>query len=174
MDRHRKIAIAIVLIGVIAISASLVWLTEADIRYGFNMDYEFQMKDGQWVTVNWIDNQQMNGTFVNIECGNRGYSSGSFSLIVTFTNATFSATAEPYEQINSTTAKISYTLAANEARSTNVYFTINDGVKSFLVSVWFESGQVFQRSTESNWLGINTLDYELQPDGQLFAANSVM
>jgi hypothetical protein len=81
------------------------------------MDYEFQMKNGQWVTVNWIDNEQMNGPLINIDCVNRGYSSGSFSLIVTVTNETFSTTAEPYEQINSITARILHTLGANETRA---------------------------------------------------------
>jgi hypothetical protein len=161
LNRKKKALLALALIFVVAVSAVSVWLTEANIRYAFNVDYSYQKDGDQWVTVDSVNDKQMNGTFININCSDYGYFEGSFSLIVTFKNATFStATARPYEQVNGTTTKFSYKLLAGESRSTDVYFTIDDNATSFLISLWFESSQVFLRSSEGNWLGVNTLYYE--------------
>jgi hypothetical protein len=171
MDRRRKLLLAVALITVVAVSAVLVWLTEANIRYAFNVDYSYQKDGGRWVTVDSINDKQMNGTFVNIECKNHGYFEGSFNLIVTFTNAMFSTTtAKPYEQVNGTTAKFSYKLLAGESRDTDVYFTIDDNATGFLISLWFESSQIFLRSSEGNWLGVNTLYYEYINETNRFEA----
>jgi hypothetical protein len=153
-----------VLIAVVVFSALVVWGAEANIDYAINMDYVYQKDGDKWVTYNWLNETQINGTFIEVECVNRGGFTGSFSLLVTFTNATVAtAAAEPYELINGTTAKLSYQLGGNEAHSRDVYFTINGDAKSFRVSFTVESNQLLLRSDATlfhmSFLG-NTADYE--------------
>ena len=173
MNKWKKAGFAVALIVIVAVSAGLVRLTMANIRYWFNVDYAYQADGDQWVTVDRINDKQMSGTFITVECRNNGYLDGSFNLIVTFTNATLATTNEPCQQINSTTAKLPHQLGANETRSTDVYFTIDEGAERFLISLWFESSQVLIRSSEGNWLGINTLYYEYDEEGNEFLARLV-
>ena len=175
MGRRKIALLTIALIAVIAVSASVVWLTEANITYMFNVAYSYQLNADQWITLDSVNDRQMNGTFVNISCRNYGYLEGNFNLIITFTNATFSTnTAKPYEQVNGTTAKFSYKLLGGASQDTDVYFTIDDYANSFHISLWFESNQVFIRSSEGNWLGVNTLYYQYVNETNQFLASMVM
>ncbi len=163
MGRWKIIGFALVLVWVVVLSAIVVWAAEANIDYGINMDYVYQKDGNEWVTLNWLNETQMNGTFINIKCLNRGTFTGSFILLVTFTNASVATdTTEPYEVINNTTAKLSYQLGGHEAHSRDVYFTINDDVKSFRVSFSVESSQLLLRSDATlfhmGFLG-NSADY---------------
>ena len=111
MGRWKMVAFALGVVGVLAFSAIVVWATEANIDYGIIPEYLYQKDGDKWVTLNWENETQKTGTFINIICRNRGAFSGSFSLFVTFTNASVAtATDEPYEVINSNTAKLSYQL----------------------------------------------------------------
>ena len=156
--RKRNLIISIGLILVIATSSVVwLWLNEASINYGFNVDYKYEKQGDQWFTVDVNSNNHMNDTFININCANAGYLDGTFSLIIKLTNAMFSTkTQQPYEQIDSNTVKVTYILHQNERKSPNIYFTIEENVISFVISLSIEHGQTLMRSHRN---GIETLTF---------------
>jgi hypothetical protein len=168
------VAIALILIGLVAVAASVIWLTEPYISYGVNMDYGYRLEGNRWITFNWISENQSDGTLINIGCYNRGSLTGRYYIILTFVNATFAKTAEQFERVNSTTTRISYELGSQETRSTDVYFTIDDGVTGFAYSIWFEPRQMFITSVIGNIHGINTYYFVLDASSGEFVPNMVM
>ncbi len=167
-----KITFALMFIGIILVSALVVWAAEANIDYGINTDYVYQKEDDQWVTLNWLNGTKINGTFIEIECLNRGGFAGSFSLSLTFTNASVvQATVEPYEVVGSNTARLSFQLDGHEAHSRAVYFTLDGDVRGFSVSFSLESNQLLLRSdatilrmqTTNDTLYYDYFDNRLEP-----------
>lgn len=176
MDRRKKttVAITLILIGLVAVAASVIWLSEPYISYGINQDYGYRLDSNRWITFNWISGNQSDGTLINILCFNRGSFVGRYDLLVSFANATFATTVEPFERVNSTTTRISYELGSREARSTDVYFTIDEGVTGFVFSIWFEPEQLFIASVLGNIHGVNTFYFVLDASSGAFVPNMVM
>ncbi len=168
------IGVSLVACGSLVLLASIVGLTEPFISYGVNSDYEYRLVGNQWITFNWIEENQSDGTLINILCFNRGSFMGKYDLLVTFVNATFATTVEPFERVNSTTARISYELGSNEARSTDLYFSIEKGVTGFDYSVWFEPRQLFIGGVPGNIDGVNTFYFVLDTSSGTFVPNMVM
>jgi hypothetical protein len=159
---RRKIGFVTALILVIAVfgAAGWLWFNEASINYGFNLDYIYQRQGINWFTVDLSNNNRMNDTFVNFGMANVGYLAGTFSITVTFTNATFSTkTEQPYQEVGNNVVKFTYTLHHYEESQANVYFIIEENVTSFTISLNMEHGQPFMRSTENNPFGMSTLSY---------------
>lgn len=159
---RRKLRFVTVLILVVAAFgiAGWLWSSEASINYGLDLDYKYQRQDNDWFTVDWTNNIQMNGTFISIDMGNAGYFAGTFSITVTFMNATFSTkTQQPYQQINNNVVRLTYTLRHYEEAQPNVYFDIDENAKGFTISLSIEYATAFMRSTEINPHGMSTLQY---------------
>ncbi len=176
MRRRTLFALGMVslVVGLVVVAAGVVWLTEPYISYGTNSDYEYRLIGNRWVTFNWIEENQSDGTLINILCYNRGSFTGKYDLLVTFVNATFATTVEPFERVNSTTARISYELGSHEARSSDIYFAINEGVKGFAYSLWFDPKQLFIASVPGNIHNVNTFYFVLDAGSGAFVPNMVM
>ncbi len=168
------VSVSLIACGILVLSASIVWLTEPVISYGLNSDYEYRLVDNRWTTFNWIEENQSDGTLINILCFNRGSFTGKYDLLVTFVNATFTTTVEPFERVNSTTARISYELNSHEGRSTDVYFEIDKGATGFDYSIWFEPEQLFIDSVIGNIHGVNTYYFVLDASNGAFVPTMVM
>ena len=136
--KYRKTIalLALVLVAAVA-SVGLVWFTEASIDYYFE-SAETHSKTG--------DN------YITINCENTGYMSGIFNLVVQFTNANFSSkTSQPYQQVDSQTAKFTYTLQSGESQSAKVYFSINDNAPDFYISLNFQQNADFLVKSNPGW-----------------------
>jgi len=103
--------------------AGLLWginTTEASIDY--------------WLDKNIYFYKGVNFIFVN--CKNGGNADGDFSLIITFTNVTFSNETEyPYNKINENEFSFRFILHKDETASKKVYFIVDENVTSFSISV---------------------------------------
>jgi hypothetical protein len=174
--KKSYVIIGVFLIACVTVTllAGVIWLTEPYISYGINQDYGYRLDSNRWITFNWISGNQSDGTLINILCFNRGSFTGRYDLLVSFANATFATTVEPFERVNSTTARVSYELGSHEARSSDVYFTIDEGVTGFAYSVWFEPGQLFIASVLGNIHDVNTFYFVLDASSGTFVPNMVM
>jgi hypothetical protein len=80
---------------------------------------------------------------VTINCRNGGGIDGNFYLVVKFTNASFSdETTMPYIRVNNTLVKSPFLLhksgASMDSNSKAIFFTIDEGVSGFSISVTLE------------------------------------
>jgi hypothetical protein len=146
-------------------SGGSLWLYDvsvnyASISYGFNYDFSYEKDGNNWFTHNLISHNSTEGMLVSIECHNSRATSGIFNIVLEFTNATFSTqTRQLFSQVNNSTVKFPMTLQGNESKIIDAYFRVNEGISDFTAKVSFESSQLFIRSTESNWLNIDTIYY---------------
>jgi uncharacterized membrane protein len=111
-----------------------------------------------------------------ITCKNNGAMDGTFNLIITFTNASFlTTTPQPYQIINDTSAKFTFTLHEGEKQVTNVHFSIDNGTDSFTILLSLESNQNILRvenaqKGEIAWQGVyRFLYYNWASNAQLYA-----
>lgn len=135
MNKRRKIllaALAIVVVAVALVGASLFWSMEPPIAPIANIDYWFREKSFQ----------RTGDQSLNVSCKNIGSLDGTFNLTVTFENASFSnSTPQPYEQLSRRAVKFTLTLHAGEATNTTVHFTIDNDTNRFTVSLSTASQQ---------------------------------
>ncbi len=125
---RKPFAIAAVILLVVAISAYVVWSSVASIDYWI-------MPSSAYPAVG--DNN------LTVRCENNGHLSGTFSLKIRFTKATFSTkTSQPYELLDNRTALFTYTLQPGENHSTQVYFTIDSDATDFYVDLSFQQNGI--------------------------------
>ena len=156
----RSLALALVAVLVVA-SIAIVYFSESSIKYSLYW-YSYQKIGNQWHTIESHNdsNASYPETFTRIDCQNNGLFEGTFTIIVSLTNASFSEHSfQPPQLINSSTVKLSYTLNGLEKNYTNVYFTINSSATRFVISIAFQTNQLFMRHTEANWAGQSEFTY---------------
>jgi hypothetical protein len=157
----RKLLVAAVAIILVlaCLGAALAYNLAPTIHYGFNYDYTYKKIGEQWYTINWVEDNQTQGTLVSVECNNTGSMAGTFSIVVAFNNATISPqTSQPYTMVDNSTAKFPVTLSENGHRAFYVYFDIDSDAMGFNVDVAFESSQLFIHSEQSSrwgYLGVS-------------------
>jgi hypothetical protein len=169
LNRNQKILLgSVVSIGV-ALSIMGLWFFGADIRYARGIAI-YEKKGDQWITR--YNDEPFNGTFTTVHCGNIGLWEGSFSIVLTFTNATVSPeTSQPYQKVSDTVAKLSYKLQKDEWQDSVVCFTIGENVTGFSIKLELESSQPFIRSINNN--GQTVMDYILSPQENAFLPNTI-
>jgi hypothetical protein len=142
---NRKVLFAVGLIAVIA-GVSLIWFTVTPtINYWLDINQSYQATGDHWIPV---------------ICTNSGILDGTFNLMVTFTNASFSTTTpQPYQQISSNAVKFTFTLHSSEQRTTNVHFIIDNNTDQFRISLSVESSQPFLRFAPTPMFQYRTADY---------------
>jgi glucan phosphoethanolaminetransferase (alkaline phosphatase superfamily) len=146
LKKHIKIVGIVALIAIIAVaSVSIVWFTEPSINYSIGSAYSYPGVGDNYLTV---------------YCENVGYFSGTFDLVLQFEDANLSSsTSQPNLQLDSSTAKFTYTLQAGGNQSTVVYFLINDNVTDFYIFLSFQrSGSDFLIKSES--IGDASVSYQ--------------
>jgi hypothetical protein len=170
LNKNQRLLLIGILIASIALSSiGITWFLEGDIHYSQSIAV-YEKEGDQWVTRH--DGERENGAFTQIACGNYGFWESSFSLVLTFTNATFSAeTSQPYQKISDTVVKFSYTLQKDEWAYTDVYFTIGEKIISFSLKLELEPAQPFIRSTNLN--GQTAVDYNWDPQENAFLPNTI-
>ena len=162
---NRAVGISLALAAVLGVaSIAIVYLSEASINYSL-YPYLYQKIDNQWYTVDNIYSQNTTSfpeTFTRIDCQNKGSFDGTFYIIIRLTNATFSENSfQPSQLINSQTIKLSFTLHGREVNSTNVYFKIDNHASQFVISIAFQTNQLFIRHAEANWAGQSEFPYDM-------------
>ena len=157
--KHRKIvAIATVAVLAVTASASIVWSTAASVDYWLLPDYSYSAV---------IDNA------VTVYCENTGSTLGTFNLKIEFTNAEISdKTNQPYEQLDSETAKFTYTLQPNQKQTTQVHFTVNSDATDFYITLSGENGGNFLTKYNAN--GVNTVSYQVETDTGNYSLRTAM
>jgi hypothetical protein len=160
----RKIGFALVLIGVLAVtSIAIVYFTEASVNYSFN-PCVYQKVGNYWFTATDYYNQSnplINGTFITIECQNKGLFDATFNIVIYLTNATFSEKSLlPSQFVDSNTVKLSYSLHSQERTHTDVNFTVNSDAVGFDISMQFQTNQLLIRHIVTNWGGQSDFQYD--------------
>ena len=169
------LSVSIILLILASTVVLLLSESAASIRYGFNYDFFYQKVSNDWFTVNWVSNNRTDNMLLSLECYNVGLMDGTFSIVLEFTNATFSTeTRQPYLQINNSTVKFPLTLQSGEHQAIDVYFTVGSEVTDFNVKVSFESNQFFIHSTETNAHSINTIYYSKTESGTSFVQTNMI
>ncbi|MGD6853005.1 MAG: hypothetical protein ACQCN6_13180 [Candidatus Bathyarchaeia archaeon] len=127
LKKNRKRVLSIVLaVTVLVAGCSVFWfVVMPNVDYWLDPNYRYQQFSDGWVTINHADNSTINGACMSINCKNNGVLPATFDVTIAFSGATFSTdTPQPYEQINGSAAKFTFTLNGFEQKSHNVYFTI--------------------------------------------------
>lgn len=147
MRRSRAVLLTVALIAIFVIAGSgIFWLfITPDADFWLPTNFYYQKVAGDWVSVNYSNNNTLDGTFAPINCKNNGALTATFEIIVVFSGAYFSTdTPLPYQQINDTTAKFAFTLNSYQEKSANIYFTIINSM-SFTISLSLETNQTLLR-----------------------------
>jgi hypothetical protein len=173
---QKILLLSAILIAVITTSILLFWFEGvASIDYWLDNTYQYQKVGDQWIIKNFEANSS-NGIFIPINCKNNGAMDGTFDLFVTFTNASFlTATPQPNQILNDTSAKFTFTLHGGEKRTTEVYFSIENNTDKFTISLSLESKQSPLRienaqKGEQPWQRVyRALYYSWIPKEKLFA-----
>jgi hypothetical protein len=146
-SKRRKVLFSIALIAIVTLAGSGVFwfFMMPDVDLWLDPNCSYQKVAGDWVTVNFQNNNTSNGTFAPINCKNNGALTATFEIIVVFSGASFSTdTPLPYEQINSTAAKFAFTLGGYQEKNVPVYFTITNGTR-FIISHTLDTNQSLLR-----------------------------
>jgi hypothetical protein len=91
---------------------------------------------------------------------NNGHLTGTFDLVLSFTNAHISMkTSPPYQLIDSQTVKFAFTLQPGEKKSRQMWFIIDGSVSDFYIYLSFQQndGNFLIRSSPG---GVNTVSYQ--------------
>jgi hypothetical protein len=160
---NKSVSIGVVLVTVLVVaSVAAIYFSEPSINYRVYL-YDY-LKTGDQVYTNGDNRNDTSypGAFTTISCQNNGFFEGTFSVIVKLTNASFQEqNFQPSQLINSTTAKLAYTLNGQQKNSTAVYFNIDSNVTGFVISIAFQTNQLFIRSTETNAHGQSDFVYSM-------------
>jgi hypothetical protein len=150
--KRKKILFTIFLFVAVALtSVEFLWVNEASVSYGLNVDLYYQRQGTELFTVDWSNNSRTSGTHLSITISNGGYLDGTFSLVVSFTNATVSEKNQyPNQQVDGDTIKLIYTLRQHEKVTPSIHFNINTNVSAFVVTIGVENGQLFMKSQSLN------------------------
>lgn len=124
LRRYIKVVVAVVAIVVVVIAGvGAVSYSEASINYWLVSPYTTWGKDNS----------------LTINCQNTGHLSGTFDLMLAFTNAHFSSkTSLPYNLVDSQTVKFTFTLRPGETQSRQAWFIIDNNVSDFYLSLSFQ------------------------------------
>ena len=150
--RHRKtIGIAALIIMAVVAGAATLWSTEPSIQYGVTAADSYQRGSSD------------NSLTINNE--NNGYWAATFDLVLQLTNGNISAkTTTPHQQLDSATAKFTFTLQAGEKQSIPVYFSIKDNVTDFYISWTFQPSSFFMKSDS---LGLPQRSYQREQNSDM-------
>jgi hypothetical protein len=145
LRKHLKIVGGIILAVIIVIAGvGVEWYSEASINYWLVSAYTTNAKDNP----------------VAVYCENTGHLSGTFDLVLSFTNAHFSQkTSLPYQLINDYTVKFTFTLQPGEKQSRQAWFIIDQNVSDFYLYLSFEqnNGNFLVKSGSG---GVNSISYQ--------------
>ena len=152
LKRHAKaIGIVFLTAGALTLAFCLGWILLPFIGYGLNSADSYPRSGDNYLTVN---------------CENFGPTPGTFSLTVHLVNVDLSAnTTQPYEQLDKSTAKFTYTLQPGEKQSTKVYFFIGDNVTDFYMWLTFQPSSFLMKSDA---LGLTERSYQKERNSDVF------
>lgn len=141
MKRRKKILVASALLTIIIVTyIGIFWFTP-NVDYRLDPSYAFQKNNDDWTTVNLHTNYSVPGTHMPINCKNNGLLEVAFDITIVFSGASISTdTPMPYQRINETAAKFSFTLGGFEEKNSNVYFSIENNSR-FTASLSLSSNQ---------------------------------
>jgi hypothetical protein len=155
MQKRRKVFLGVTLIAIVAIAGiGIFWFFIAPaVDFWLDTEYLYQKVGNNWVTVNSINNNTLNGTVIPFHCKSYGLLTSSFKITVVFSGASFSNDTQlPYQEINSATAKFDFTLNSGQEKNVNVYFTITSN-NNFTISLSIESNQGLLRIIDAQKFG---------------------
>jgi hypothetical protein len=145
LRRYIKVVVAAVAIVVVVIAGvGAVSYSEASINYWLVSPYTTWGKDNS----------------LTINCQNTGHLSGTFDLMLAFTNAHFSLkTSLPYNLVDSQTVKFTFTLRPGENQSRQAWFIIDNNVSDFYLSLSFQQndGNFLVKSGSG---GVDSVSYQ--------------
>ena len=142
-------AIAILLI-VAFVGSAIFWLfVMPNVDFWLNPTNTYQKVADNWVTTTYDNNSSVSGCLIPIGCKNNGALTATFQITIVFSGASFSTeTPMPYQQINTTAAKFTFTLNSYQERNVNVYFTITNTTR-FNISLSLQTNQSLLRITNA-------------------------
>jgi hypothetical protein len=150
--KKRKIAVSAVILAIVVLTSFFAFYAfEPAVGYWQGTSYVYQRVGDNWITTDFEGNLITKGCFFTIYSQNLDSAHTSFDLIVTLTNATFLD--------NTQTASVPYNLQDQQVYSSNISFSVKDGVKSFAIALSLQPHQPFLRGEDRNWDGQNPIPY---------------
>jgi hypothetical protein len=143
LRRHAKAVaagFAVVLVAVAAFAA--VYYSEPAINYWL------MSTQSTWAQDN----------MVTMIAENRGFTTGTFDLMLKFSNAHFSQkTSPPYTKVDDQTVKFTFTLQPGEQQNRTAWFIINQNVTDFGVSISFQPSGILMHGEPG---GVDYVSYQ--------------
>ncbi len=153
----KKALVAFVCVAVMVLAIAVYFL-EPQVSYWQATNYRFERQNGNWVTHDLATNSTSNGVFTDIYCQNRGAFNCKFTLVVQLTGATFIQNGSN-PQISPQKAVLPVNLLGGQTHGTRLYFSIDQNVTTFFISIGVKPNQLFMRSSNHMWDGQNPLPY---------------
>ncbi len=145
MVKRRRVFLAVDLIAIVLVAIGISFFLVFPVVDFWLDPYAFVKEGEGWRTISVHDNISVAGTFTPINCKNTGLLPAAFEITIVFSGATFSKdTSMPYQQINQTAAKFTFTVDGFQEKKANVYFTILN-VTRFAISLSITSNQALLR-----------------------------
>lgn len=142
------VCVAIVVLTVAVVAE--VYSLEPQVWYNQATNYGYEQQNGNWVTYNSLTNSTSNGTFTDVFCQDTGSFSCKFTLTIELTGATFNQnSSNPLTSPQETELPIS--LHSGQSYSTRLYFSIDQNVTAFCISINVKPDQLFMRSLNNMW-----------------------
>jgi hypothetical protein len=147
-----KIPISAVALSVMVLASVFAFYTfEPAVGYWQGTSYMYQRVGENWITTDFEGNLVAKGCLITVYSQSIDGTHASFDLVVTLTNATFPD--------NTQTTKVSYNLQDQQEHSSNITFSVKDGVKSFAIALSLQPHQPFLRGEDRNWDSQNPIPY---------------
>ncbi len=159
----KKARVALVCVAVMVLAIAVYFL-EPQVWYRQATIYRYEQQNGNWATFDYLTNSTSNGVFTDVYCQNRGAFNCKFDLVVQLTGATFIQNSSN-PQISLQKAVLPVNLRSGQTHDTRLYFSIDQNVTIFNISIDVKPNQLFMRSTNSMWDGQNPLPYFESPYG---------
>ena len=127
-------------------AAAVIYFSAPEVWYWQAGNYRYEKQGAGWVTFNYETNSSSNGTFTAVYCQNKGSFDTKFDFVVKLTGAAFRTDTDSNPNIKETEADLSVTLHSQQAYSTRLYFSIDQNVSRFDISINLQPHQLFMRS----------------------------
>lgn len=120
--------------------------------------------------IGFLNSNQRNTFSVTVLAHNAGKTEGTFTLLISFINATFSdSTQESYNKINNTCISFSWTLHSAARLSSTLSYLVDENAKGFSITLSIDKESAPMKTTE---LYPYNLEYTYNSDLRYFELKS--
>ena len=163
--RLRKALVVLGCVLLVVLAIAVAYSLEPQVWYSQATNYSYEKQSSGWVTYNDQTDSTSNGSFTDVYCQDKGSFSCKFTLVVQLTGASFILNNST-PQMSLQEAELPITLQGGQSTTTRLYFSIDQNVTIFYISIGVKPNQLFMQSRNVMFLGFgqNPLPYYKSSD----------